>query len=212
MGTNSAKIEWQGRVLGVQPRIRLMRSFDQRSHSYLGYVVRLEGTLGEVAGTFHVAIGPAAQVKHELRSGDSLIGAGVRVADPSLETADLYKISGLRVAARGPAVAADPPPFGGAPPDLPAYRSRGHRRLATRTYTGRCTSCIWGCEMPVEIIIDQWKPERKRYRRETFCYGPKSCRVYAAGPTRKVSGRRGMSWEEEDWIDEESTAHRGPDE
>jgi hypothetical protein len=46
--------------------------------------------------------------------------------------------------------------------------------------------------MPVEMIID----------------GPKSCRFYKAGPTRKVPGRKGMTWEEEDWVDEEATAHR----
>lgn len=52
----------------------------------------------------------------------------------------------------------------------------------------------------------------KRYRSETFCYGPKSCRFYRPGPSRKVPGRRGMSFDEEDWVDEEETAHRGPDE
>ena len=64
----------------------------------------------------------------------------------------------------------------------------------------------------VEIIIDQWNPSQRRYRFETFCYGPKSCSLYKAGPTRKVPGRKGMSWEEEDWVDEEATAHRGEDE
>jgi hypothetical protein len=66
--------------------------------------------------------------------------------------------------------------------------------------------------MPVEMIIDQWNPSQKRHRFETFCYGPKSCISYAAGPTRKVPGRRGMSWEEEKWVDEEATAHRGENE
>jgi len=27
-----------------------------------------------------------------------------------------------------------------------------------------------------------------------------------------VPGRKGMQWEEEDWVDEEATAHRGGDE
>jgi hypothetical protein len=49
-------------------------------------------------------------------------------------------------------------------------------------------------------------------RFETFCYGPKSCALYRAGATRKVPGRKGMSWEEEDWVDEDATEHRGPDE
>ena len=66
--------------------------------------------------------------------------------------------------------------------------------------------------MAVEMIIDYWNPKQRRYRRETFCYGPKSCPLYKPGPTRKVPGRRGMSYEEEDRVDEEATAHRGEDE
>lgn len=65
--------------------------------------------------------------------------------------------------------------------------------------------------MPVEMIIDQWNPRVREHRVETFCYGPKSCPLYRAGPTRKVPGRKGMSWEEKDWVDEEATEHRGPD-
>ena len=55
-----AKIEWSGRVVAVQARIRLLRSFDQRSHSYLGYNLTLEGLIGGEAGRFVVALGPAA--------------------------------------------------------------------------------------------------------------------------------------------------------
>ncbi len=29
--------------------------------------------------------------------------------------------------------------------------------------------------MAVEMIIDQWNPSKRRYRTETFCYGPRSC-------------------------------------
>ena len=62
------------------------------------------------------------------------------------------------------------------------------------------------------MIIDQWNPIKRRYRTETFCYGPRSCAVYQSGPARKVPGRHGMSYTEEDWIDDEATSHRGPDE
>ena len=72
------------------------------------------------------------------------------------------------------------------------------------------TSCVWGCRMPVDLIIDPWNPDQRRYRTETFCYGPLSCRLYKAGPTRKVPGRRGMSYEEEDWVDGDATSHRLP--
>ncbi len=209
-GTGS-KIGWEGEILSVQPRIRLTRSFDQRSHSYLGYVLRVRGTLAGEAMEFVVALGKGAHEKHQFRVGDRISGAGERVMDAQVETADLYKVSGLKVLDRVGAVAAVPPPFLGIPPALEVYRQRGHRRLAATTYSTKCSVCMWGCEMAVEMIIDQWNPSVRRYRRETFCYGPKSCPSYKPGPTRKVPGRKGMSWEEEDWVDEDATAHRGPD-
>ena len=84
--------------------------------------------------------------------------------------------------------------------------------MDVRTYEAKCQTCIWGRKMAVEMIIDQWRPEQKKYRQETFCYGPKSCSLYRAGPTRKVPGRKGMTWEEEDWVDEDATSGRGMDE
>ena len=38
-------IAWSGVVMSIQPRVRLLRSFDQRSDTYLGYVVRLAGSV-----------------------------------------------------------------------------------------------------------------------------------------------------------------------
>jgi hypothetical protein len=64
----------------------------------------------------------------------------------------------------------------------------------------------------VEMIIDQWNPSKRRYRTETFCYGPRSCPLYRSGPARKVPGRHGMSYTEEDWVDDEATSRRGSDE
>jgi hypothetical protein len=65
--------------------------------------------------------------------------------------------------------------------------------------------------MPVELIIDHWNPSKKQYRLETFCYGTKSCSFYRAGPPRKVPGRKGMSYTEENWVDEDATSNRGMD-
>ena len=58
----------------------------------------------------------------------------------------------------------------------------------------------------------QWNPSKRRYRTETFCYGPFSCPVYESGPVRKVPGRHGMTYTEEDWVDVEATSHRRLDE
>ncbi|MCK4414421.1 MAG: hypothetical protein KAY32_12840 [Candidatus Eisenbacteria sp.] len=206
------KVPWRGRVTSVQPRIRLTRSFDQRNHTYLGYVLQLDGTIGTETRTFSIGIGKGAQSKHSFRVGDEVAGECLPVADERLEPAEFYKASKLKVLARCAEPPSAPPPWMGTPPDLPTYRERGHRRLDARTHAQACAGCQWGCRMPVEMIIDQWNPTQRKYRFETFCYGPKSCALYRPGPTRKVPGRRGMTWEEEDWIDEDATGHRGPDE
>jgi len=209
---NAEKIPWRGIVVGVQPRIRLTRSFDQRHHAYLGFSLRLKGEIAGEQREFLLGIGEGAQQKHAFQAGFEVSGECVPVADARTESVEFYKVSGIEVLTQVPTQNPAPPPWLGLPPALPVYRERGHRRLDTRTYDSNCTTCVWGCRMAVEMIIDQWNPRQKRYRQETFCYGPKSCPLYRSGPTRKVPGRKGMSFEEEDWIDEEATAHRGPDE
>jgi hypothetical protein len=199
-------------VISVQPRIRLQRSFDQRSHSYLGYVLRMRGEVGEEHRNFTVGIGKGAHAKHSFRAGDEVSGEACPVADAQLEPAEFYRASKLKLQSRGPEATGAPPPWHGVPPELSVYRQRGHRRLSAKTYDSRCWECIWGCRMPVEMIIDQWKPHLRRYRYETFCYGPLPCAWYAAGQRRIVPGRKGMKWEEPDWVDEEATRHRLADE
>lgn len=206
------KIEWAGTITGVQPRIRLTRSFDQSSHSYLGYVLRVNGTVGGEQREFVVAIGKAAQVKHAFRGGDHVSGESEPVEDARTEIAELYKTAKLKVVNRPATDVSSPPPWLDLPPALEVYRERGHRRVDPKTYDTKCISCIWGCKMAVEVIIDQWDQSKVKWRVETFCYGPKSCALYRAGATRKVPGRKGMSWEEEDWVDEEATRDRGQDE
>jgi len=144
--------------------------------------------------------------------GDTVSGEALPVADPRLETVEFYKVSNLKATVREVVEETPPPPWRGVPPPLSVYRERGHRRLAARTYEEKCTTCIWGCQMAVEMIIDHWNPSKRRYRTETFCYGPRACPLYRSGPERKVPGRQGMSYTEEDWVDDEATSRRGPDE
>jgi hypothetical protein len=207
------KIPWQGVLHSVQPRIRLTRSFDQRSHTYLGYVLKVRGRVGGEDREFLVGVGQGAHAKHHFRVGNAVSGDALPVPDPRLETVEFYRVSKLKVELPETEVEAPPPPWRGVPPPLAVYRERGHRRLAARTFQEKCWSCIWGCRIPVEMIIDQWNPSRRRYRIETFCYGPLSCRLYQAGPARTVPGRRpGMIYTEEDWVDDEATSHRQPEE
>jgi hypothetical protein len=63
------KIAWEGGLLSVQPRIRLTRSFDQRSHIYLGYALKVRGMVGSEAREFLVAVGGGANAKHQFQAG-----------------------------------------------------------------------------------------------------------------------------------------------
>ena len=188
-----------------------MRSFDERSHSYLGYALSIKGILDNNEREFLIGIGKAAQEKHQFRLGNVVKGESHPALDQRTEVVEYYKTSKLEIIKRVDDSMIDPPPWIYVPPTLETYRERGHRRLDVRTYESKCRQCIWGCKMPVELIIDQWNPSKKRYRVETFCYGPKSCTLYKAGPTRKVPGRKGMVYEEQDWVDEDAISHRGMD-
>jgi len=75
---NIEKIAWSGRIVAVQPRIRLMRSFDERHHSYQGYVLHIDGTCGDEKDEFQVAIGKAAHERHQFRAGMEASGLGFR--------------------------------------------------------------------------------------------------------------------------------------
>ncbi len=194
---------------------------DERHHSYHGYVLRIDGTCGDEIGEFLIAVGKAAHEKHQFHAGMVVNGLSVPVPDPCqrrgrgrqarLKTPGFYMTSVIKTKKDVTDALSDGPHFLDVPTDLTTYRQRGCRRLDASTYETKCLTCIWACRMQVEMIIDHWNPSRKRYRFETFCYGPKSCSFYRAGPKRKVPGRKGMSCTEEDWVDEDATSHRGPD-
>jgi len=59
--------------------------------------------------------------------------------------------------------------------------------MDARTYATRFTACNWGCRMPVEMIIDQWKPDVKGYRFETTVTG--RSRAGSIGQAGSVSCR-----------------------
>lgn len=202
-----------GTITSIQPRIKLTRSFDEAYHSYLGYVIQLSGELDEVPDVvFSIAIGKAAHSKHQFKVNDLISGECVAVPDPNLETAEYYKVSKLKLISSGEQGSMSLP-WELVPPELEAYRERGCRRLSSKTYDSKCSSCMWGANMPVDIIVDNFNPRGRRiYRNETFCYGPLNCKLYKAGPKRRVEGRRGMVYVEEDWVDEMNVEHRSEDE
>ena len=123
----------------IQPRIRLMRSFDERSNSYLGFNLRIYGQTAHhdamnVKADFTVGIGNGAQKKHQFRVGDKIEGKVEPVINPEMETAEYYKVAKLKRTDPSGVAINEPPPYQGVPPELTVYRERGHRRLAARTY------------------------------------------------------------------------------
>jgi hypothetical protein len=193
--------EFFGTVIAVKARIRLLRSFDEVSHAYLGYTLVLDGTLnGAPVEELRIAIGTKTHETHRFRIGDQIAGMTVPVSDPRQEWATHYKVSGLRVLGRGPAEQDVPAnPEGGIAPALADYRARGHRRLDSKTYAKSCQRCPFGLMMATEITIDQWNPSKKKWRFETHCYGPRDCPRYKAGKPYKVQGRKpDMVWVDDD--------------
>jgi hypothetical protein len=207
------KSTFKGTIISIQPRIRLTRSFDEASHTYLGYAIRLEGELDNSDDAiFSIGIGKAAHAKHQFKVNDVIAGECLPVPDPELEPTQYYKVSKIDFIESGK-ITSTSTPWELVPPQLEVYRERGCRRLAARTYDLKCSSCMWACRMPVEIITDHWNPRGRRiYRYETFCYGPLNCKWYKAGPNRKVEGRAGMVYVEEDWIDQMAVEHRSEEE
>jgi hypothetical protein len=193
-------VAFQGEVVAVKARIRLVRSFDQISHQYQGYILCLALPDPKSREILRVAIGAATYEKHQFHIGDIVSGRAQPVPDPKREWANLHKASGIRMDRRGPPEQQRPAdPEGGIAPPLDVYRAQGHRRLDPHTCVTKCGRCPWGLTMVTEIIIDQWNPSKKRWRLEPHCYGPRDCPWYRAGAARKVPGRK--SWMV--WIDDD---------
>ena len=188
------KIPWHGRLTSVQPRIHLNRSFGDGSHIYVGYALRVDGTVGDEKREFWVGVGKVAHAKHRFAVGVVVSGMCHPVVNPPLVDVEFYKASKLAVQERVPKRRSQGPPSLGVPPDLAVYRARGHRRLDARTYEANCSCCVWGCRMVVtNTIINERRQSVRRYRIEPCCFGLEGCPRYEAGPTRHVPGSQEMN-------------------
>jgi hypothetical protein len=132
-GQQMNKLSFRGVIMSIQPRIRLTRSFDEASHTYLGYAIKITGTIDNQQTTFSIGIGKAAQAKFNFKVNDVISGECLPVPDPDMEPVAYYKVSKLAKISEGEA-ANTSAPWELAPPELEVFRERGHRRLAARTY------------------------------------------------------------------------------
>lgn len=69
------KSTFKGKIISIQPRIRLLRSFDEASHTYLGYAITLEGEINNQHNTFSIGIGKAAHAKYQFKVNDVISGS-----------------------------------------------------------------------------------------------------------------------------------------
>ncbi|MDH5769508.1 MAG: hypothetical protein OEZ31_11240 [Nitrospirota bacterium] len=197
----SNKVKFEGTITAVKARIRLIRSFDEISHAYLGYTLVMDAFFEEKQwNDLRVAIGQKTHEKNRFRIGDYVSGEAVPIKNPKQEWADLYKVSALKIISRGSSSEDRPADMkGGIAPPLNVYREQGHLRLDPRTYESKCKQCPWGIVMATEIIIDHWNPDKKKWRYEIHCYGPRDCPHYRPGKARTVQGRKpGMVWVNDD--------------
>lgn len=191
-------LPFAGRITSVQPRVMLTRSFDEKDYSYRGFTLRIDGEVDGVEAQFSVGIGAAVQSRFGFRVNDLVSGRCRPITDKRIESVDYCRASALKKLAQGPE-AGQEPPWEQAPDSLDIYEEEGPRRLSARSYSAKCKSCMWGAKMAVEIIVDHWDPRGpRRYRQETFCFGPRDCRFYKPGPARRVEGRKGMVYVDEE--------------
>ena len=212
VASKAGKVRWSGVITAIQPRAWVWRyKFNYRTHHVTGFNLWVKGTDGKVA----VAISGLQQQKLRFRLGDTAAGTAWPVQGKKREIADLYRAGDLQVIDR-PNRNADRsgPPFIDIVPDVEIYKSRGCRMLDATLWRTSCMTCMWANKSRVEIEVCFGKS--KRYRSETFCYGPKSCPTYAMGEPRDVPYRD--SWnpeiehtEDDGGLDSTLTGHRGED-
>ncbi len=204
------KIEWQGTILSVQPRTTVWRyRLDNRTHYHRGYNLFIDGEANGIKASFSVAISEIQQKKLVFRIGDEAKGTAWTKMYHVSDYADYYRAGGLKITRKAEHAETSPPPYLIEPPDLATYAQRGARMLSAASYKGKCFPCAWATMSAVEIEYN-WGVSKK-YRFESFCYGPKSCKLYKMGKPRAVPYKGDGSTYDEGWMDDLCTENRGWD-
>ena len=213
MQDDSVKINWSGVVASIQPRTRVWRYLtDNRTHYHIGFNLFLDGCADGIEKQFVVAISEKQQQNGQYNIGDTISGTAWLKQYPEREFADYYRAGALkRIENVKHTIVNNPPPWIGQPPDMATYEWRGARMLSKSLWKGKCFQCIWATMSNVEIIWD-FDKKISKYRFESFCYGPKSCKLYKMGKARSVSYKNMGSSLDEGWLDDLCTENRDWDE
>ena len=205
----SLKVNWQGEIISIQPRTRVWRYLTHnRTHYYLGYNLFITGCSSDGEKNFTVAVSEKQQLKDLFRIGDVIAGTAWTKKYEEREFADYYRAASLKILSRsGNNLYIMPPPWIMKPPIMQIYEERGARLLSKSLWKTKCFKCIWANMANVEI---QWDFDKniKKYRFETFCYGPKSCKFYKMGRPRSVSYKNREPDIDDGYLDELCTEGR----
>ena len=196
MKNEPEKRTWSGTIVSIQPRTTVWRyRLDNRTHSHIGYNLFLDGEVNGLEGPFSVAISEKQQQKAQFRIGDRIKGTAWTKMYAVTEYADYYRAGTLKVVERAaePIDASSPPPYLAPLPDM-----------------GKCFQCGWATMAAVTIEYD-WGV-RQKYRFESFCYGPKSCKFYKMGKPRAVPYKGDGSSYDDGCLEEIITESRSWDE
>jgi len=206
------KVEWQGIIVSIQPRTNVWRYvLDNRTHSYHGYNIFLEGSVDDDEAQFSVAISEKQQLGNGFRIGDEISGTAWTKKHPEREYADYYRAGALkRISAAEDTPDGKAPPWKIPPPDMQTYERRRARMLSLSCWKGKCFQCVWANMSNVTIEYDFGKKQKHRF--EPFCYGPKSCKYYKMGKARAVPYKGSPASYDTGWMDADDTAHRDFDE
>lgn len=208
----TSKIQWQGTIISIQPRTTVWRyRLDNRTHRHIGYNVFLDGEVDGEKAQFAVAISEKQQKTVGFRIGDEAKGTAWTEKYPEWEYADYYRAGGLKRVTENNSVIDESgaPPWLGAPPDMETFEWRGCRVLSKSSWKGKCFKCKWATMANVTIEYD-WG-NRQKFRFESFCYGPKSCKLYKMGKPPMVPYKGDGSCPDNGGLDDIITERRGWD-
>jgi hypothetical protein len=204
------KINWCGTVIAIQPRTTVWRyRLDNRTHYHRGYNLFLDGEVDGCFKQFAVAISEKQQQKIKFRIGDKAQGSAWTKMYDFSDYADYYRAGSLKSLKKAETTENTSPPFLIDPPEMSVYEARGARMLSAASYKGKCFQCAWATMSAVEIEYN-WGITKK-HRFESYCYGPKSCKLYKMGRPRAVPYKDCGSVYDTGWMDDLCTERRGED-
>lgn len=210
-GEEQDKITLQGEIISIQPRSNVWRYLvDNGTHSLTGYNVFIRGTAEGEEKQFAIAISEKQQMKYEFHIGDSISGTAWTKKYPEKEYADYYRVGSIKKMIKVEEICTDKAPWVGNVPDLATYSWRGARMLDVKCWKNQCFQCKWAAMANVAIEYDFGVQQKHRF--ESFCYGPKICKLYKMGRARSVPYKGKDSVLDEGWLDELCTDKRDDEE